>query len=855
MKNNKGISMISLVIIIVVTVILIGIATTAGYRYITESNKIQAQAVVTVISDAAYRRQNDLSAGVSVRYYEGYSFDVQRNAATKYAAIKGLPEEDDDSNSIPDCLEEQGAKWYLFDAESAKALGIVEADRFIENNISYADALKNEEVRLVLADYSTGSGYLVEMPKDIINDSLRQDGGCLNSPNGFHNFKIIATCTKPALCIYCGGEDPLNPALGHDFAAPTCTASGFCRRCGVVDPDNGPLGHLLIKNSDISNSQLIAAMDAKDCRMYANTDGTTNPDDPAWITDALKHWHECLRCGNKTETEEHSKGFVVVNNVYHYEMCSKCGWESIKTKHIFEYESLSDNTHLKKCKICLYEETHTDSGWIDTHVDYHYRICDDTNKCHDSTVIINGVTTEVLFKEAHYDNNDDLVCDVCGRYLDYTPPNPFGSAAEYYGKMIESTTNSITVEAYTEDSESGIDYYQFGILNPETGDIEWLDKIYPEDPSNPAQQVINGLKPNTEYTIYVKAADKGGNFTAPYKIPNTKTVGFPDFNGLTNIPDTYVQGPIEAGIAPINTKLTNLTIKYSLDEGENWSEIPIADILTETITLTKEVEKVWIKFVDDSEIPNESDVWEYVIEKIDLTPPDVAIEAKAEDNNEDLSTYHTAKVIISDEKAGIAPNTEVRYAWSTSNTEVPTEFITTHTQNLQNASTVSFEVITPADVKGNYYLWVLEGVKDRVGNPTTEPVCSEIYFSIDDVAVVVENIKMLNLVPEVENENLFVKTNGTVTISFDIDKKVSQTPRVTLNGQQVIISEVDDLSYKGTIEITESFKEGTLELIISNIVSETGKVSSKVYTNADLTEGPVIYDKTLPEFEYISKRS
>ena len=91
-KRNKGISMISLVIIIVVTVILIGIATTAGYKYIVEGNKIKAEAVVSMVAEAAYRRQNDLTAGVAVAYYEGYNFDVYNNKE-KYALITGLPEE------------------------------------------------------------------------------------------------------------------------------------------------------------------------------------------------------------------------------------------------------------------------------------------------------------------------------------------------------------------------------------------------------------------------------------------------------------------------------------------------------------------------------------------------------------------------------------------------------------------------------------------------------------------------------------------------------------------------------------------------------------------------------------------
>lgn len=90
-RRNKGISMISLVIIIVVTVILVGIAATAGYRYITESNKIKAEAIVSLISEAAYRRQNDLTTGTAVAYYEGYGFDVYSNKS-KYTQIIGLPE-------------------------------------------------------------------------------------------------------------------------------------------------------------------------------------------------------------------------------------------------------------------------------------------------------------------------------------------------------------------------------------------------------------------------------------------------------------------------------------------------------------------------------------------------------------------------------------------------------------------------------------------------------------------------------------------------------------------------------------------------------------------------------------------
>lgn len=752
---------------------------------------------------------------------------------------------------VPDCLEEDGAKWFLFDAESANSLGVLESEKFITRNISYVPAIDEDEVRLVLADYSTGSGYLVNLPKDLIDDSIRQDGGCLNSPNGIHNYKIIATCTRAALCIYCGGEDPNNPALGHDFTPPTCTSSGICRRCNAVDPDHGPLGHLMISNGDIDNPDLIAEMTERDCIMYPNGD-STDSSSAAWITDALKHWHECIRCGEKTELREHIKGYIAVDDTYHYQLCSTCGWESIKTKHIFTYKMLTATTHRKECTICDYYEDHTDSGWINTHPDYHYRICDDKDPCHDSVVIINGVEKEVLFKEAHYDLDHDLYCDVCERSLDIEPPHSFGSDEKYYGKTIATTTNTITVEAFTEDEGIGVDYYQFGIIDLTTGEVIWTDPISPTSPTSAVQHKFEGLKPDTEYEIYVKATDKSGNVTPPYKIPDTKTDKFPTIAGLTNIPDDYVQGPIYAGFEPIDTDLTDLHVEYSTDGGKTWTKVPIEDIPTATITLTEEREEVLIKFVDNA--GNESDIWEYVIEQIDKTPPVVTIAPRDGEDNEELAMYHHAKVTVSDAKSGIAPNTEIRYAWSTSNTVVPTEFETLYTENLDVASSVSFEISTPAEVMGNYYLWILEGVEDRVGNPTTEAVCSGMYFNVDNVDVKLTNIKMLDLAPVVDKEYLFVRTDGVVTISFETDKKLGDKAEVTLNGYDVEMTAISDLEYVGTIDITSDFDEGVLEVEIKNIVSETGKVSTRVYTNDDLTEGPVIYDRTVPVFEYISKR-
>ena len=174
---------------------------------------------------------------------------------------------------------------------------------------------------------------------------------------------------------------------------------------------------------------------------------------------------------------------------------------------------------------------------------------------------------------------------------------------------------------------------------------------------------------------------------------------------------------------------------------------------------------------------------------------------------------------------------------------------------MENVSRTSFEIATPPSVYDKYYLWILEGVEDSVGNPTTQAVCSGITFNVDDVEVQIVSIEMVNLSPAVDSEYLFVKTEGIVTIFFETNKKLGEEAVVTLNNQKVEVEAVSDLEYMGTIKITEKFEEGVLELKISNVVSETGKVSKSVYTNEDITgRGPVIYDKTLPVIEYISKQ-
>ncbi len=117
-----------------------------------------------------------------------------------------------------------------------------------------------------------------------------------------------ADCTTPVKCTIC--KTIITPAKGHnlskiDAVDATCTTGGTkayyeCSRCSkwfetsagtaeITDPDS-------IKIAALGHD-------------YADE----------WSSNASKHWHECTRCGDKTELEAHDFG---TDNV-----CDTCGYK------------------------------------------------------------------------------------------------------------------------------------------------------------------------------------------------------------------------------------------------------------------------------------------------------------------------------------------------------------------------------------------------------------------------------------------------------------------------------------------------------------------------------------------------
>ena len=755
----------------------------------------------------------------------------------------------------------------------------------LSRNIAYTEAYdKDELVRVVLVDYATGDAYYVTMPAEIARISIKKaTEGCPLSPDGIHKF-TIATCVDDSKCIYCQAHG--REALGHDFADATCEEPQRCKRCGLEHGEK--LGHLYVRNADITDSSVVEKFTNKNLILVRNNDG-----DIAWVTDAVKHWHECIRCGAKEGEETHSKGFVDVDSVYHEEICTVCGWTSAKIAHIFDKPVSTnkdgeprDNMHIVKCKTCgevvehrevVPPEAINSNTWFGDHDEVHYRICSVAGcPCNDYlTVTLNGVTKGVAFKENHIDLDHDSICDICGKNKDYNPPAEFTDEdAGAYAKVINTTTESITIEAYTVDKERQVSYYEFGMYDEATNTINWDTDhpVYVNSSEDKAVYKFTDLQDKKTYTMYVRATDDNGNTNMPYKVMGT-TSRFPDFAGLIDWPENghgeYRAPGWEVKVKEIDTDLTDIRLSYY--QNGTWiksgyeNSVPLDAIQNIVIRLERDnlansdnkKEELKFKFVDKN--GNESREWEFETDRIDAQPPVITIESK-ESTNEQSQLKHNALIVISDSKSGIEQDTVVRYAWSNSNTTAPADnaYTTIHTQNLETASRVTYEVQTPAGVNDTYYLWVDKGVVDKVGNASEAAYCGKTTpFIVDDTTAELTDITMLDVNPAVPGEVLFVKTDGIVTITFNANKPLAINPVVRINGVNVdtITSNEDKTSFTCTIKIVDSFAEGTLQLTIAEVMTKQGKLSDRVYTNADIAngQGPVYYDKTFPVMEYDPK--
>lgn len=365
MKSNKGISMITLIITIISMIILLGIAYRIGTRYISESREEERTSLISILSTSVVRRQNDKYVGNVGEnlYYVGYHITTED--------FEKLYE----NFEKKDCMYEPGL-WYAIDAEKATELGIIDAEKFLIDDVK-EELDEDEKKVLAVVDYYTGNVQLLkcEHIKDIIKDIINKDDG-----TGCEHRYTIVSCLEPSVCTKCGTV--LKQSLGHEYnlEVPTCTEPVKCNRCGYIKEK--ALGH-----------------------EYENT--LSHNDEG--------HFNKCIRydsCHGIGNFEKHKLNYYEIDGDewIHESICRICGWEDLAEPCTTQIKSKDMHNHIEYCTKCLKEkETEHDSEKRYKFIDKHEHMvwCDSCN--YD------------LYREEHIDIKKPYgICDLCRGIIDIT---------------------------------------------------------------------------------------------------------------------------------------------------------------------------------------------------------------------------------------------------------------------------------------------------------------------------------------------------------------------------------------------------------------------------------------------------
>lgn len=368
MKSSKGISMITLIITIVVMIIILGIAYRAGTRYIGESREEERIALLSVMSTAIERRQNDNFIGLSgvTNYYSGYHVKTE-----EFDRLYNLFQTND--------VAYAPGLWYMLDAVNANDLGVADTEKYLVSSLLHA----GDEIDkyIALADYYTGKVFLLDYSE--VKESINVEN--LTKPDGGnHTHKgTVATCTEPSVCTICG--EIVTPALGHDYGFgendkykpnkmihATCTEDLKCVNCGYVaekatghDFDTTSLGYddeghyHLCKNIDLNNGE------------NCNGKGTFEKHDLEYTVINDSQWQHTVRCKvqgcnygiDSTKKQPCDTHVVGKDRDKHSIQCELC-LKSQDIQHdelIYKYiDKVKHMVHCNTCESDLYEVEHVD---------------------------------------------------------------------------------------------------------------------------------------------------------------------------------------------------------------------------------------------------------------------------------------------------------------------------------------------------------------------------------------------------------------------------------------------------------------------------------------------------------------
>ena len=309
MKNSKGVTLASLVIIIASIILLATMAISFGYKYLTETQEADEKYFKEVLSNAVTKRENNHT--VNSLEFPRAGYHVDELSSFQELLEKYVPEAKNNS----EILFDRGL-WYIVDNKAAENLGVKKSSDYID----VFDEDMTEDVKVALVDYYSGTVFIIEIDSvgDVSSIISGDSSGDTIIPvipdeSHVHNYNIAApTCTEDQKCLICGYVKAT--ALGHDYGGGTFT-------CEWIDEDF----HYTKKCQRLG------------CGMIGGYERHTDIDKWTHITSGDGEW-------------------------YHYTGCSKCGWpgatnlEYIKCDPTVVTVSFSDAEHAKKCNVCKYQE-------------------------------------------------------------------------------------------------------------------------------------------------------------------------------------------------------------------------------------------------------------------------------------------------------------------------------------------------------------------------------------------------------------------------------------------------------------------------------------------------------------------
>ena len=382
MKNNKGISMITLIITIIVMIILLSLAYRIGTRYISESKEEERNVLISIMSSAVEKRQKDNYVGLedAKAYYAGYHL-----SSGDFDLLYPLLNSNDSVYSP--------GLWYMIDAISAEDLGVVDSGNYLVNDIGAGTDNKGKYIAVV--DYYTGKVYLIEY-RDIETIQSIDLAEITQGTEGTHNpdhepVYTVATCTEPSVCQLCGYV--FSQALGHNYGKgegdkypngmihATCTEDLKCIRCGYIAEK--ATGH----HYDIGQLQYDSSGHYNPCiNLDYNTDPPTECGAMGNFKKHILHYEAregtewkhrvyCEECQYGKEEEIIEACNIAVkqkDKEQHICYCTQCLKEQLEDHDDIRYKYVDKNRHIQYCATCNEEleyEEHMDVeapyGWCD----------------------------------------------------------------------------------------------------------------------------------------------------------------------------------------------------------------------------------------------------------------------------------------------------------------------------------------------------------------------------------------------------------------------------------------------------------------------------------------------------------